>query len=168
MVNQNIIQSKDSITIDGVVLHYRLKPIKSKDGFINDLEHSSTKNWNNTNKHTWYYRKWKDMRTRSKNKGIEVSESWKTFSNFVKDLSDFRNNNKPFYALDKDLLSNGKRIYSKETCVLLPQSINYYLSDKHSENNKVLKKTLLKHLRLFKDNLDASVYNKIESYRSTL
>ena len=37
--------------------------------------------------------------------------------------------------LDKDLLSNGKKIYSQETCCLIPKSLNVFLSTKRDKTN---------------------------------
>ncbi len=60
-------------------------------------------------------------------KDVEVESSWLRFSNFLKDVVDI-----PFcekcengdYQLDKDVLSNGLKIYSKETVCFVPPEIN--------------------------------------------
>jgi len=50
-----------------------------------------------------------------------VSDEWLLFSNFEKF---FIENYQPDYELDKDLLIEGNRIYSKETCVFVPSWLN--------------------------------------------
>ena len=84
-----------------------------------------------------YYRKWQDMLMRcystkfkEKNptyKGCSVSEEWLTFSNFRKwmDSQDFERN-----QLDKDLLFEGNKIYSAETCVFVTRGVNSFTTDR--------------------------------------
>lgn len=59
-------------------------------------------------------------------KGCSVSEEWKTFSNFrawmVK--QDWEGNH-----LDKDLLFEGNKIYSEDTCVFVTQMVNKFTLD---------------------------------------
>ena len=60
-------------------------------------------------------------------KDVRVSEDWKRLSNFMKDIEKLPNfdmalsNN---WEIDKDVLSNGEKVYSKETCCFLPREIN--------------------------------------------
>lgn len=58
--------------------------------------------------------------------GCSVCDEWKYFSNFKKfyDLN-YRNG----FDLDKDILIEGNKIYSPETCVFVPQYINLLLVD---------------------------------------
>lgn len=55
--------------------------------------------------------------------GCSVSEVWLTFSSF-KDWFDTRY--RPGYELDKDLLKTGNKVYSAETCVLVPNALNLF------------------------------------------
>lgn len=60
-------------------------------------------------------------------KSVQVDPSWLKFSNFLKDVVDI-----PFcekcengdYQLDKDILSGGLKVYSKETVCFVPPEIN--------------------------------------------
>lgn len=57
-------------------------------------------------------------------KDCEVSEEWKTFSNFKAWCENPENGYRKGYHIDKDLLSGGSRIYSPETCCFIPSEIN--------------------------------------------
>ena len=56
--------------------------------------------------------------------GCSVCEEWKYFSNFKKW---FDENYIEGYALDKDILHRGNKIYSPENCVYVPKFINSIL-----------------------------------------
>lgn len=72
-----------------------------------------------------YYRAWQSMLVRAYSKsyhkrrptyiGCSVSEEWKTFSNFKSWMEGQVWEGK---QLDKDLLVEGNKVYSEETCVL--------------------------------------------------
>lgn len=86
------------------------------------------------------YRVWKDMLKRClselyKSKypsyqNVTICESWKYFSNFLNDVSDMRNAFRDGYQLDKDLLSDDVRIYSKDTVCFIPDPINLSLTNR--------------------------------------
>lgn len=61
---------------------------------------------------------------------VTVSEDWHYLSNFKKW---FEENYVEGYALDKDLLSRGTKVYSAETCCYIPPEINSALV--HSSSN---------------------------------
>lgn len=63
--------------------------------------------------------------------GTEVSPEWYKFSNFIKWYDD---NYIEGWHLDKDLLSNGCKLYSKDTCCFLPNEINILFSEKRQDN----------------------------------
>lgn len=68
------------------------------------------------------YSKWASMINRCNNGWAEVCEEWKTFEGFY---PFFKENYVEGWELDKDLLSPpNKKIYSKDTCAFLPQSLN--------------------------------------------
>ena len=59
-------------------------------------------------------------------KGCSVSEEWLTFSNFRRwmETQDFEG-----MQLDKDILFNGNKVYSKETCVFVSRVVNMFTTD---------------------------------------
>lgn len=71
------------------------------------------------------------MESRPTYKGCKVSESWLRLSNFIKDIKSIENYEKSLtegWQLDKDLLSNWSKLYSKDTCCFIPRSLNLILS----------------------------------------
>ena len=72
-------------------------------------------------------------------KGVVVDDSWLEFDLFriwyednypsvLQEKFDIK------FELDKDLLSEGKNIYSPTTCIFLPQKINSFMTNKKSDN----------------------------------
>lgn len=107
---------------------------------INDLENMSS---------TRYYIKWHDMLHRCYGektlaahptyRDCYVVEEWLLFSNFYYWIMEYEKIlQKPLgeYHLDKDLLSDGgNKVYSPDTCLLLPAEVNALLThDKHIKN----------------------------------
>lgn len=88
-------------------------------------------------KKTLEYQAWKDMLKRcyskkflEKNKsylGCSVSEEWLNFQVFAEWYTKQKNYGKG-YHLDKDLLIKGNKVYSKESCSLLPVEVNTAIS----------------------------------------
>ncbi len=84
-----------------------------------------------------FYSKWDSMLTRCYSKkfqerrpsykGCCVCEEWLTFSNFKRwmEVQDWRGK-----QLDKDLLVDGNKIYSPETCVFVTTEINNFIGYK--------------------------------------
>ena len=84
-----------------------------------------------------YYRAWVDMLRRCYSAkyqekyptyvGCTVSKDWLTFTNFKSwmEKQDFGKDR----HLDKDLLFEGNRIYSPETCVFVTQMVNKFTTD---------------------------------------
>lgn len=80
------------------------------------------------------WRRWSSMLTRCYGNdyynrrptyiGCTVCKEWLTFSNFKKW---FDKNYREGYHLDKDILSQGAKIYSPETCCFIPHDINTLL-----------------------------------------
>jgi len=83
-----------------------------------------------------YYRTWKSIlercfsikfqERRPTYKGCSVSEEWLTFTNFKgwMERQDFEGK-----QLDKDLLVEGNKVYSKDTCVFVTQVVNSFTND---------------------------------------
>lgn len=68
-------------------------------------------------------------------KDCEICEEWKNYENFKKWYDDPANGYIEGYDLDKDLLSDGKKIYSPETCCFLPKHLNFLLRNKSKRDN---------------------------------
>lgn len=79
----------------------------------------------------------------------ELCEEWKEYANFKVWYDNPENGYMEGYDLDKDLLSNGRKIYSPETCCFIPKHLNFLL-----RNNQ-------KH-----DGLPNGVYKNGKGYRS--
>lgn len=83
-----------------------------------------------------FYRAWKDMLSRCYSStyqdrkptyvGCIVTDDWHTFSVFKSWMmaQDWEGN-----QLDKDLLSEGNKIYSPETCIFVTQMVNSFTTD---------------------------------------
>ena len=92
---------------------------------------------------TWrcpFYIVWKDMHYRCSGKagksydGCFVCDEWQSFMSFKRWLEHQECFNRPNYALDKDILKEGNRCYSPETCCLVPQYINNAFISKVKDN----------------------------------
>ena len=64
----------------------------------------------------------------------EVCEEWKYFSNFEKW---FKDNYKDGFVLDKDILVQGNKVYSPETCCFVPPYINSLLVTNDKNRGKL-------------------------------
>lgn len=65
--------------------------------------------------------------------GVLVDSEWHNFQNYAKWYIE---NEIEGYVVDKDLLSVGIPVYSKETCIFIPMSINSFLINRKSSSNK--------------------------------
>lgn len=95
-------------------------------------------------KQTKEYRAWRSMLCRSFDKKYKIKEptykdvtccdEWLLFDNFYEWLHSQENFDKWLFgngwALDKDILVKGNKIYSPETCCLVPQNVNSLFSVK--------------------------------------
>lgn len=68
----------------------------------------------------------------------EVSESWYKCSNFFADIRDMENYQMLFdgWHLDKDFVSKSCRLYSKDTCCILPKEINMFIASSRAIRGK--------------------------------
>ena len=115
---------------------------------INDSNYPVTQytRENGKAKLTWvcpFYRAWKNMLNRCYGssyqvkrpsyKGCQVCTEWLTFSNFKTWMisQDWRNKN-----LDKDLLIQGNKIYSPETCIFVDHIVNSFVLDSAKSRGK--------------------------------
>lgn len=109
-------------------------------GFIGQGEYSSSEN----SKSTKAVVAWADMLKRCYNEnflveyptyvGCKVEESWHNFQNFAAWHSI---NYVAGWQLDKDLLSEGDKIYSEKTCCYLPQQLNLAIASLAMDNSGV-------------------------------
>ena len=84
-----------------------------------------------------YYQAWQNMLRRCYStktqeryptyKGCSVSEEWLTFSNFKRWMA---SQNWEGMQLDKDLLFEGNKVYSAETCAFVTQTVNKFTNDR--------------------------------------
>lgn len=89
------------------------------------------------------YVSWKSMMNRCYNgkfqkrsptyQGCTVDDRWHNFQNFA---NWFNINHKDGYQLDKDILISGNKLYSPETCILVPASVNCFISSSTAPNSK--------------------------------
>lgn len=89
-------------------------------------------------------RKTEDKKWIDKNpsyEGVSISPLWRTLSTFLFDISNmvgyemFINSG---WQLDKDILSKGCKVYSKETCCFLPKELNLLLTSRKRFRGKNL------------------------------
>jgi hypothetical protein len=89
------------------------------------------------------YAKWKSMLQRCYSEkyvnrrkcyvGCSVCDEWLRFSNFKRW---FDKNYVEGYYLDKDILVNGNKVYSPETCCFVPHEINELIETRKNKTNK--------------------------------
>lgn len=70
----------------------------------------------------------KELKKNTRYKGCIMCEEWHNFQNFAKWYSSQPNAYKKGYQVDKDFRVLGNKIYSPETCCLVPERINVLLS----------------------------------------
>lgn len=92
-----------------------------------------------------FYRAWADMLKRCYSTklqerrptyaGCTVSENWLTFSNFKRwmEKQDWEG-----LQLDKDLLVEGNKVYSAETCVFVTKTVNLFTIDRGNDRGEWL------------------------------
>lgn len=98
--------------------------------------------------HTKEYSAWKRMlqrcysekyhETHPTYKECEVCDEWLSFQAFAEwyDINT-KNITKPFH-LDKDLKVANNKIYSPDTCMIIPQKVNQFLNDKKGSRGKFM------------------------------
>jgi len=83
------------------------------------------------------YQLWRDMLKRCfdekyKQKyptyeGVTCSKDWLSMTTFIEDVSQMRGFGFDGWALDKDILQKGSKLYSKDTCCFVPHEVNNLL-----------------------------------------
>lgn len=104
-----------------------------------------TNDYNGSTKGLVSYKLWGNMLIRcydskyqekeSTYKGCTVCDEWLYFSNFKKWFDDPANGYRDGYQLDKDILGNGAKVYSPETCCFVPQEINNMFTKYTNKDN---------------------------------
>jgi hypothetical protein len=107
---------------------------------INDMPRGSTTYIGENGKQAQhgFYRKWINMISRCYDTkyhhkqptyiGCSVCEEWKTLSKF-KEWFDQQPLERQSWCLDKDLLITGNKVYSPETCILVPHWLNNFITE---------------------------------------
>lgn len=75
-------------------------------------------------------------------KDCTISEDWLYFSNYLKWWKKFY---KEGYEVDKDILIEGNKHYSEETCVMVPDWLNSFILRGGSTANRKYKMGVVKH-----------------------
>lgn len=74
--------------------------------------------------------------------GSYCCSKWNSYDNFYSDIICMKGYNEKddkgqFFEFDKDLLSVGGKVYSKETCCFLPKEVNQFLSNIYRKNTYI-------------------------------
>jgi len=85
----------------------------------------------------WKYQLWKNMlrrcfddklkQDRPTYEGVTCSKDWLSMTTFIEDVSQMRGYALSGWALDKDILVKGNKLYSKDTCCFVPAEVNLLL-----------------------------------------
>jgi len=60
-------------------------------------------------------------------KDVTCSKEWLSMTKFIEDVSQMKGFGLSGWALDKDILQKGNKLYSKDTCCFVPQEVNSLL-----------------------------------------
>jgi len=85
----------------------------------------------------WEYQLWKSMlqrcftdgykQSRPTYEGVTCSKEWISMTTFIEDVSKMKGVGLSGWALDKDILQKGNKLYSKDTCCFVPAEVNQLL-----------------------------------------
>jgi hypothetical protein len=110
---------------------------------VNDANYLTQTNINGKKTICPYYSKWRGMLSRCYSEielkkypsyiGCTVCDEWKLFSNFKEWMKskDWQGNH-----LDKDILQQGNKVYSAETCVFVSCEVNLLLIDRGGDRGE--------------------------------
>lgn len=137
--HQLVVRAKHLIS--GYIKNPYYPSVRGK-GFIGVGEFKAYRNSEVTDE----YKKWSSMlrrcyskveaKRRSSYSDCEVQEDWLDFQKFALWLTSNKHY-KEDYQLDKDLLVLGNKVYSADTCCLVPTQINNLLLNKKSRSKKL-------------------------------
>ena len=122
--------------------------VNDADYVVEKLETTGYVNGKQKQKLVWYcphYRAWRGMLSRCYSAkyqekqptyiGCSVSEEWLTFSNFKAWMEKQKWEG---MHLDKDLLIEGNKIYSADTCVFVSPLVNTFINDQMAKRGEWL------------------------------
>lgn len=116
---------------------------------INDLPRGSSyyRDENNKKLNHTFYDKWKNMLSRCYDQklhqkhptyvGCSVCEEWKSLSKF-KEWLDQQPLERHSWPLDKDILFTDNKVYSPETCILVPHWLNNFVIESGATRGKYM------------------------------
>jgi len=68
--------------------------------------------------------------------GVTCSKEWLSMTKFIEDVSQMKGFGLDGWALDKDILSKGNKLYSKDTCCFVPTEVNLLLTKRDSSRGE--------------------------------
>jgi len=68
--------------------------------------------------------------------GITCSKDWLSMTKFIEDVSQVRGYGLIGWALDKDIIQKGNKLYSKDTCCFVPAEVNNLLTKSDSSRGE--------------------------------
>jgi len=68
--------------------------------------------------------------------GITCSKDWLSMTKFIEDVSQMRGYGLIGWALDKDIIQKGNKLYSKDTCCFVPAEVNNLLTKSDSSRGE--------------------------------
>jgi hypothetical protein len=90
----------------------------------------------------------------------EVSTEWKEFRNFEKWFKEnYNTDSMQGWHLDKDILSKGNKIYSRDTCCFVPNQINSVV-----KNNRTIRGILPIGISKFRGEFKAQISKKNKNF----
>lgn len=112
-------------------------------GCLGEGKYNYTENHKNTNQYkTWFsmLQRCYDNKFQEKHpsyKGCGVCEEWLNFQNFAEwyEKNYYKVDNEQM-CLDKDILNKNNKIYSPNTCIFVPQSINKLFTKRQNDRGK--------------------------------
>jgi len=66
--------------------------------------------------------------------GVTCSKEWLSMTKFIEDVSQMKGFGLSGWALDKDIIQKGNKLYSKDTCCFVPLEVNMLLTK--SDNSR--------------------------------
>jgi len=92
------------------------------------------------------YKLWKSMLQRCFNEkfkqkcptyeGVTCSKEWLSMTKFIEDVSQMKGFGLDGWALDKDILQKGNKLYSKDTCCFVPAEVNNLLTKRDNSRGE--------------------------------
>lgn len=110
----------------------------------------------------------KHMKNHKSYEGCSVCEEWHNFSNFKKwfDVNYYELENEAI-TLDKDILIKGNKIYSPNTCIFVPKSINSMFNKRDITRNSFIsydKNYLKEKIISYKNKIPQNIYDILYNY----